>query len=386
MKLKIKKEEIQSTLQSIQGIVDKKTTMPILSHFLLEVDKEASILATDLDIALKSPLEATISEKGSLCIPARKLFEIAREVEGDILLESQENNWLKVTSGKSTFKLMGLSKEEYPVLPEISKTEELIMDADTLRNMVEKTIYATGDSDTRYTLNGLLMHFIPKKKKVVLKVVGTDGHRLSIITKDIEGNLPEEKKLILPKKAAMELKRLLEGSSESISLCLDKNHIYFIIGSIVLTSRLIEGTYPNYEQVIPQDNEKKATLDTITFLKALKRISIMSRERTNAIRFDLESGKVTLSSINPDVGEAREEIAGQYKGEEISIGYNARYLIDVLQAMGGESVNIELQELQTILGSIEFQSLLLVINGLLLPVGGSANIADGSGFCVCNHT
>ncbi len=344
MKLKIKKEEIQSALQSIQGIVDKKTTMPILSHFLLKVDKTASILATDLDIALKGPVDAEISEKGSLCIPARKLFEIAREVEGDILLESQENNWLKVTSGKSTFKLMGLSEEEYPALPEINKTEELTIDADILRSMIEKTIYATGDSDTRYTLNGLLMHFIPKKKKVVLKVVGTDGHRLSIVSKDIKGELPEEKKLILPKKAAMELKRLLEGSSDSISMYLDKNHIYFVIGSIELTSRLIEGTYPNYEQVIPQDNDKKATLERIVFLKALKRISIMSRERTNAVRFDLENGKVTLSSINPDVGEAREEIAGQYKGEEISIGYNARYLIDILQATEGESISIELQE------------------------------------------
>lgn len=344
MKLTIKKEEIQSALQSIQGIVDRKTTMPVLSHFLLKVDKNVSLLATDLDIALKAPVEAKVSEKGSLCIPARKLFEIAREVEGDILLESQENNWLKVTSGKSTFKLMGLSEEDYPSLPEISKKEELSMDAVVLKSMVEKTIYATGDSDTRYTLNGLLMHFIPRKKKAVLKVVGTDGHRLSLITKEIAGTLSEEKKLILPKKAAIELKRLLDGSIEQISLYLDKNHIFFIIGNIVLTSRLIEGTYPNYEQVIPQDNDKKVTLERGLFLRSLKRISIMSRERTNAVRFDLEPGKVTLSSINPDIGEAREEISGQYKGEEISIGYNARYLIDVLQATEGESVTLELQE------------------------------------------
>jgi DNA polymerase-3 subunit beta len=346
MKLKIEKETIQTALQSIQGIVDKKTTMPVLSHFLLKVGKTASILATDLDIALQGPLDAKISEKGSLCIPARKLFEIAREVEGDLLLESQENNWLKVKSGKSTFKLMGLAEQEYPALPEITRKDELSMESDTLRDIIEKTIFATGESDTRYTLNGLLMHFIPKKKKkkFEVRVVGTDGHRLSMVTKEIEGTLSEEKKLILPKKAAMELKRLLEGNSESVQMYLDKNHIFFMIGNIVLTSRLIEGTYPNYEQVIPQDNEKKAVLHKITFLKALRRISIMSRERTNAVRFDLETGKVTLSSINPDVGEAREEIAGQYKGDEISIGYNARYLIDILQEMEGENVMMELQE------------------------------------------
>lgn len=345
MKLKIEKVEIQAALQSIQGIVDKKTTMPILSHFLLKVGKTASLLATDLDIALKGPIDAEIIEKGSLCIPARKLFEIAREVEGDILIESQENNWLKVTSGKSTFKLMGLPEAEYPALPEIpAGQEELNINAETLGETIEKTIYATGESDTRYTLNGLLMHFIPKKKNIELKVVGTDGHRLSMVTKNIDGTLSEEKKLILPKKAAMELRRLLEGASGSISLSLDKNHIFFIIDGLILTSRLIEGTYPNYEQVIPKDNEKQVILDKITFLKALKRISIMSRERTNAVRFDLESGKVTLSSINPDVGEAREEMAAQYKGDDISIGYNARYLIDAVQSMDGESMKIELQE------------------------------------------
>jgi len=344
MKLKIEKVEIQAALQGIQGIVDKKTTMPILSHFLLKVGNTASLMATDLDIALKGPIDAEIIEKGSLCIPARKLFEIAREVEGDILIESQENNWLKVTSGKSTFKLMGLPEADYPALPEIpTGQEELKINAEMLREMIEKTIYATGESDTRYTLNGLLMHFIPNKN-IELKVVGTDGHRLSMVTKNIDGKISEEKKIILPKKAAIELRRLLEGASGSISLSLDKNHIFFIIDKLELTSRLIEGTYPNYEQVIPKDNEKKVALDKLTFLKALKRISIMSRERTNAVRFDLESGKVILSSINPDVGEAREEMAAQYKGEDISIGYNARYLIDAVQSMDGESIKIELQE------------------------------------------
>ena len=164
MKLKIQKEAIQNALQSIQGIVDKKTTMPILSHFLLKVNKTAAIMATDLDIALKGPLKAEVLQKGSLCIPAKKLFEIAREVEGEILLEAQDNNWIKVTSGKSTFKLMGLPESDFPALPEISKSEEITIKSGTIKDMIEKTIYATGESDTRYTLNGLLMHFVPKKK------------------------------------------------------------------------------------------------------------------------------------------------------------------------------------------------------------------------------
>ena len=344
MKLKVSREEIQKALQNIQGIVEKKTTMPILSHFLLRADKKTSIVATDLDIAFTGPLTAEVIEKGSLCIPARKLFEIAKEVEADMLLEAQENNWLKVSSGKSTFKLMGLPEEEYPKLPEVDHSEELNIDALTLGDMIEKTVYATGDSDARYTLNGLLMHFIPKKKNIELIMVGTDGHRLAFIAKDVEGKLSEEKKLILPKKAAIELKRLLEEKEGNITVGLSKNHMFFIIDDIVLTSRLIEGTYPNYEQVIPQDNEKKATVDKIAFSKALRRSLIMSRERTNAVRFDLEYNKITLSSINPDVGEAREEIAAQYKGEPISIGFNVRYMLDAIQIMDGNSVGFELQD------------------------------------------
>ncbi len=344
MKLKIQKEAIQHALQGIQGIVDKKTTMPILSHFLLKVNKTASIMATDLDIALRGPLKADIISKGGLCIPARKLFEIAREVEGDILLEAQDNNWIKVTSGKSTFKLMGLPEEDFPALPEVITSEEITIKADMLRDMIEKTIYATGESDTRYTLNGLLLHFIPKKKNIELKVVGTDGHRLSVIAVALEGTIPEEKKLILPKKAAMELKKLIEGSTENISLSINKNHIFFITDDITLTSRLIEGTYPNYEQVVPKNNEKKVVIDKMALLKALRRTSLMSRERTNAVRFDFEEGKITLISMNPDIGEAREEIAAHYKGEQMSIGYNARYVLDILQVMEGETVSMELQE------------------------------------------
>ncbi len=344
MKLKIQKEAIQHALQSIQGIVDKKTTMPILSHFLLKVDKTASLMATDLDIALKGPVRAEVSGKGGLCIPARKLFEIAREVEGDIVLEAQDNNWIKVTSGKSTFKLMGLPESDFPALPEISTSEEITVKADTIKDMIEKTIYATGESDTRYTLNGLLLHFIPKKKNTELKVIGTDGHRLSVVSVELDSTISEEKKLILPKKAAMELRKLIEGNSGNVTIYLNKNHIFFSIDEVMLTSRLIEGTYPNYEQVIPKNNDKKVIIEKTAFLKALRRTSIMSRERTNAVRLDLENGKITLISMNPDVGEAREEIAAQYKGEEMSIGYNARYLMDILQAMGGEEVSMELQE------------------------------------------
>jgi len=344
MKIRVEREDLQQVLQSIQGIVDKKTTMPILSHLLLKVDKTASIIATDLEIALKRPINVKVEREGSLCIPAKKLMEIAREVEDALLLESQENNWLMISSGKSTFKLMGLPEEEYPSLPDVSRTEEFSISASTLKDMIEKTLYAAGESDTRYTLNGLLMHFVPQKKATGLNIVGTDGHRLSYITRAVKGKTQDEKRLILPKKAASELRRLLEETSEDIDICLNKNHVFFVFNDIVFTSRLIEGTYPDYGQVIPQDNEKKVTLDKSVFLRALRRTSIMSKERTNAVRIDIEPDRLILSSINPDIGEAREEITCQYKGDEITLGCNARYLIDAVQAMDGELVRMELHE------------------------------------------
>ena len=344
MKLKVEREEIQKALQNIQGIVERKTTMPVLSHFLLRADKTISLIATDLDITITGSLKAEILEEGSLCIPARKLFEIVKELEENVLLESQENNWLRVSSGKSTFKLMGLPETEYPALPETSQIENLNISAEMLKSMIEKTIYATGDSDLRYTLNGLLMHFIPKKKAIELKVVGTDGHRLSLIAKEIDGKLSEERKLILPKKAAIELSRLLENAVGNVTVGLNKNHMFFTLDDISLISRLIEGTYPNYEQVIPLNNERKLTAEKTLFLKAIKRTSIMSREGTNAVRFDIEPGKLTMISINPDLGEAREEMAIQYKGEALSIGVNARYMIDALRAVDGDSVIFELQD------------------------------------------
>jgi DNA polymerase-3 subunit beta len=344
MKLTVEREEILRALQSIQGIVEKKTTMPTLSHFLLKAGKTATILATDLEIAFTGPLKAEILTKGNLCIPAKKLFEIAREVEDSITLEAQENNWLNITSGKSTFKLIGLPEKDYPSLPDITSTEEIVTETDTLREMIEKTVYATGDSDTRYALNGLLFHFIPKKKVVELKVVGTDGHRLALASREIHGKLSEEKRLILPKKTAIELRRLLEEKEGNVSIGLNKNHISFKLDDIVLTSRLIEGTYPTYEQVIPQDNEKKVIIDRLLFSKALRRTSIMSREKTNLVRIDIENGKSTLISINPDIGEAREEVAVQYKGESISIGFNARYLLDALNVATGDAIQLELQD------------------------------------------
>jgi DNA polymerase-3 subunit beta len=356
MRLSVSKDEMQEKLSNVQNIVEKKNTMPILSHFLLDAGKKDSyIVATDLETAIKEPVTMKVEEPGKLCIPARKLFEIVREMDGDLSVEAagepaSGGGWLKVKAGTSEFKLACLSASEFPAWPAMEDEEEIIIDAKVLMEMIEKTIYSAGESDTRYTLNGLLFHIQPKSK--ALTVVGTDGHRLALIVKEMDEEGKEEKRLIVPRKAVSELRKFLNDEAEKIKIMIGKNHLLFSVGrEVQFLTRLIEGTYPNYENVIPQANEKKVSINREAFVKALRRVSVMSRERANAVRFDFDlpqadaSGRnLVISSSNPDLGEAREEIAVDYKGDKLTLGFNARYLIDTLGAMTAEMVVLELQD------------------------------------------
>ncbi|GAB4409431.1 MAG: DNA polymerase III subunit beta [Thermodesulfovibrionales bacterium] len=342
MKLSISKDEIQDKLSNIQNIVEKRSTMPVLSHFLLDAGKKGTyMVATDLQIAIKEPLNAAVQSEGKLCIPARKLFEIVREADGDLTIESEDEQWIKVSFGKSRFRLACLPYGEFPAWPGMESAEEIGFNTGVLSEMIEKTLYSAGEADTRYTLNGVLFHLRPDRKSIT--VVGTDGHRLAAITKGLEIEVKDEKKVILPRKAASEFRRFL-GISETVSAFIGKNHILFKIGDVQFLARLIEGTYPDYEQVIPLSNETVVKINRENFLRALRRVSIMSRERSNAVKMDVSDSSLTVSSSNPDLGEARDEIDAEYKGEALSAGFNARYLIEALNAMTSENVVFALKD------------------------------------------
>ena len=341
MKLRAGKQELLEKLSDIQNIVEKRNTMPILSHFLLDASGGgAFIMATDLETAIKEPIDVSPEKEGRLSIPARKLFEIIREVEGDVVIESSDSQWIKVKAGASSFRLACLPADDFPAWPSMEKADEITMPAAELADMIEKTLFSAGESDTRYTLNGLLFHITPDSGSFT--VVGTDGHRLSIITKPVSAGAGEEKKIILPRKAAAELRKLLD-KSESVSMLIGKNHVLFKAGQIEFLARLIEGTYPNYSQVIPT-NDKKLAIDREAFVRALRRVSIMSRDRSNAVKVDISKGLLTLASSNPDLGEASDEIAIGYEGETLTIGFNARYLLDALNAIPTEKVIFEVHD------------------------------------------
>jgi DNA polymerase-3 subunit beta len=347
MKLKIKKDEILKGLQRIQGVVDKKNTMPILSNMLLVADgKGIEIVATDLEIGLRGRYEAEVEKPGAVTVSAKKMFEIVRELpEENIQIRVEESNWVKIVSGRSQFKLVGLPREEYPNLPDVAEEGMITIAGEALREMIKKTLYAAGENDARYVLNGLFVHLSQGKGGLNVRIVGTDGHRLSMIDRVVDAKHKEES-VIIPKKAMLELRRLLEEdeSQEGFQIGFSKNHALFKRGDLVMVSKLIDGNYPNYQQVLPTQNTKLVTVSKDMITHAVKRVSILSKEKNNAVKLQLEKNQLTLSTNNPEVGEANEELAIDYKGDSLAIGFNSRYLMDVLTAMDGENITLELND------------------------------------------
>ncbi len=347
MKLKIKKEEILKGLQRIQGVVEKKNTMPILSNMLLTADgKGVEVVATDLEIGLRGRYAAEVEKPGSVTVSAKKMYEIVRELpEEDIQIRVEDGNWVKIVSGRSQFKLVALPKDEYPSLPDVAEDGMIAIESEMLREMIKKTLYSVGENDARYVLNGLFVHMSPSKSGLNIRMVGTDGHRLSMIDRVIDAKHKEES-MIIPKKAMMELRRLLEEDTSTAGLRLgfSKNHALFKREGLVMVSKLIDGNYPNYQQVVPAKSTKKVVVSKDVFSHAVKRVSILSKEKTNAVKVQLEKDKLVLSTNNPEVGEANEELTVDYQGEEITIGFNSRYLMDVLTAMDRANITLELSD------------------------------------------
>ncbi len=342
MNVTIAKEEMQKKLSDIQSIVETKSTMPILSHFILDIGKDGgTIYATDLETAIREPIDALeVKEEGRLCVPAKKLYEISREVVNDILIENEASEWIKLRSGKSNFRIACLNPDDYPQWPVIDETQRLTIHSKKLLHMIEKTIFCSGENDTRYTLNGVLFHIIGDKKKFI--VVGTDGHRLASISTEIDVDSQEDIKVIVPRKSALELRKFLASLDEDVTFDITKNHILFVLKEKEFLTKLIEGTYPNYEQVVPKGNDKTLTLNREDFVSSLRRVSVMSKERSHAVKFDIADGELIITATDPELGEAQDRLSIEYKGEEVTFGFNARYILDVLAAMGSSEVVFEL--------------------------------------------
>ena len=349
MKIHVAREDLLTALQRVQGVVEKRNTMPILANILLEAKSEGlDIVATDLEIGMRGLYKATVKEPGAVTFSARTLFDILKEVrQSEIEIAVAENNWVTVRAGKSQFRVVGLPSKDYPALPAIERDGLLSIPAQGLLQLLKKTVFAVGEKDTRYVLNGLLITLIPAGKKITIRLVGTDGHRLGWaeqeVTPDASAIPSSEMKVIIPKKAAIEIRRLLEEDDKEPLLGFSKNLLILRKSGLVFTSRIMEGTYPNYQQVVPKESSKKVMLSKSELEGALRRVAILSKDKAHAVKLAFNQEHVHLSSKSVDLGEAEEEIPATYQGEMFSAGFNARYFLDVLSVIEAEHLSLQME-------------------------------------------
>jgi DNA polymerase-3 subunit beta len=342
MELKIGRNQLLSALQRCQGIIPARGTMPILSYVLLQAEKGGIYLsATDLDVTIRGFTSAEVIEKGAITLLARKVFEIVRELpDAEIHITETENKYIKLVCGSASFALVGLPAEDFPSLPQYEEKDFFPLDKQLLAEMIRKTLFAIPAVETRYSMTGALLELEEQN----ISMVGTDGHRLAYFVHTQEHPLAQKQSLILPKKVLSELKKLIDETQDSIAASFQDKHAIFTSEGAVLMGRLIEGSFPNYQQVIPQGIAYHALLDKESLVHALRRVSILSDDKSHSVRFQLENDSLGLSSQNSEFGDAQEVIPAKYNGHPTTIGFNAAYVLDALSVMNEEQVRLEFNE------------------------------------------
>ncbi len=336
------KEDLVRELGLIQGIVERKNTIPILSNVLIQAESSVvEMAATDLDVGLRCRLQADVRKSGALTLSAKKLFEIVRAVDDrQIELKELENSWASITSGRAYFKIVGLSKSEFPSLAEAPESGFTTIPGSTLSELIHKTSFAITADDSRYFLNGARLELTDSD----LRMVATDGHRLAFVSVRRPSGGGGNVSAIVPKKTLLELLKILgEGESE-VSFAKGDNHLFFRIGERHLVSKRVDDQFPAYDKVIPQGNDKRITCATAELAGAIRRVSLLANERSRAVKFGIDSGRIEISSSNPELGEARETIEATYQGDALQVGFNGQYLLDFLNATGSSEVTFELKD------------------------------------------
>ena len=344
MNLTIAKDQIIAGLQAVQNVVSTRTTLPILSNVLVRASEgKVEFTATDLDVTVACSVEAKVSKPGATTVPVKKLFGIVRELNGgEIEIETDEKNVTSIRSGSSFFKINGLAAEEFPPLPKFKDDKKVGLQQETVRAMLKKTSFAVSTDESRYVLNGIYISL--KEGKMTL--VATDGRRLALVDEEVELGEKSTGEFIVPAKAISELNRLLQDKGE-VELKFGENQASFALKddkgfSILMITKLIEGNYPNYRQVIPGEAKERIPINREELLQALRRAEIMTSEKANSVKLTFGRNQLAITANSPEVGEARETLAVNYKGKEMAIAFNPRYLIDPLAALAEDEVFIEL--------------------------------------------
>ena len=353
MQFVAKREEILKDLTLMQGVVERKSTRPILANVLLETDGDGvKVYATDLEVGLSSRFPAKVDSTGAITAPAKKMADIVKLLPADkeVKIEVVDNYYLKITCGKIEYKIAGASKEDFPSQPRTSDEEMVNISPYFLKTMISQTIYSITTEETRYALNGAQLSF----DKEAIRMVTTDAHRLAFSQFPFAEYQGDAKEILIPRKTVAELRTLISDMAASVEFSFSDSHLFFKITEPgedenkpplvrMLDSRTIEGQFPSYEKVLPKDNDKEVIINKEAFSAAIGRVALLSHETSRAIRISLEGGMMVISSSHPEVGEAREELEVSYEGPDLSIGFNAKYLSDFIGTIDGSEVVLELK-------------------------------------------
>lgn len=349
MEITVSRQDLVRELTATQSVVERKTTIPILSNFLIEADEDRlNITATDLDQAIRTSAAVKVKKPGSCTIPARKLFDYIKLLpDGEISIKLLENHWVQIRAGRSNTKMVGMARANYPQVPEYPSAGSISISAAALKTLITHTIFAISNEESRYTLNGALLVIKPES----LAMVATDGHRLAYIEKpgeNLEG-LSGEKRVLIPRKALGELQQLLSNfDGEKVEFADDEHILFFRIGHRILSSRKLNGQFPNFEAVMPRDNHKFAVVRSSELSQAIQRVAQFADERSGAVRLKLEANELKISSSSTESGESEDTIDTPYTGDAIQVGFNSSYILDFLKAQGNEGeVRLEFKDSQS---------------------------------------
>jgi DNA polymerase-3 subunit beta len=343
MEIKLEKEELQKAVSKVQSIIEKRSNMPILSTILISTTgSEIALSATDLEISFQQKIPAQVIAPGQCTIPGRKLFEILKESKNPTIhIREKENNWIFVSDEQARFNLASLSADEYPVFLEPEGVDMVEVDGSVLREMINKTIYAVTLEEAGFKLSGIFTEKVVQDEKAFLRMVSTDGHRLSLIDKDLKNmdKIKLEAGVMIPRKGMAEVSKLA-GEGGSVFLGFRQNHCVAKKDGSIIVIRLLETKFPDYHAVIPKKAKLIATVAREILLDGMKKMSILANETYRGVKITLERGAMELVSINPDLGDAQERLEVDFKGEGLEAGFNSRYFIDALQSMDSEMVEL----------------------------------------------
>jgi DNA polymerase III subunit beta len=346
MKITVDKNAILTAFQKIQSIVSLRTTLPVLSNVWLKAEKERLFLSTtDLEVSVRTSVKAKVAQAGGTTLPARRLFSIFRELPADeVELQVSESDVATIKSGASTFKVIGISEDDFPPLPKFQGGRTFTLDQGVFRDMLRTTCYAASTDETRYVLNGVLLSFKNEK----LMAVATDGRRLALMEREVEFPKEAEVDLVIPSKTVNELVKTLQDQG-SLKIQATDNQVAFEFSQsdsedMLIVSKLIEGTYPNFRQVIPAQCEERITIERESLLTAVRRVALMTNEKTNSLKLTISKNRVIVSAVTPEVGEAEDTVPVKYAGKEISVAFNPEYLMDPLRNVAAEEVFLELTD------------------------------------------